>query len=283
MINNIEQFENSGLARLSDLDNNLYRDLFTKLEKDQNIFFEKLESVTIDDYFKKWPKDTLHWWSRIWEYPYVFYHINKIIESKKSENLKILDFGCGVNFFPLSVSGLGHEVICVDNDTKCINSLLNFKNKFPEYQLVPLLNDGIKISLPEKSIDILYSVSVFEHVPQLNLLIEEIFRVLKDDGILVITFDISLNNIHDLKIESYKEFIRVLFARFILLYQYKPLHPNEIMTSRNSPYSYNNFKMKPSIASALKNYLVRPLLLKKPNRSPQLFLAVEGMVLSKSE
>lgn len=281
MKNNIEQFENSGLARISDLNNNLYRELFANLENDQNIFFEKLQSVTIDDYFKKWPKDTLHWWSRIWEYPYVFYHINKIIESKKSKNLKILDFGCGVNFFPLSVSGLGHEVICVDNDKMCINSLLNFKNKYPEYQIAPLLNDGIKIPLPEKSIDILYSVSVFEHVPQLNLLLEEIFRVLKDDGILVITFDISLNDSHELKKKSYEEFVKVLFARFLLLYQYKPLHPNEILNSRNSPFPFTNFALKHNIAFAFKNYIIRPLLLKKPNKLPQLYLAVEGMVLSK--
>ena len=279
----IEQFEKSGLAKISDFNSESYYELFTKLEDCQKNYFEKLQSISTEDYFKKWPKDTLHWWSRIWEYPYVYYHINKLLQTKISRNISILDFGCGVNFFPLEISRLGHEVTCLDNDKMCINTLLNFKHKYSETNIRPILNSGINIPLPDKSIDIIYSISVFEHVNQLGLLVKEIYRVMKDEGRLIITFDVSLNESHELSKKSYEEFVKELFTRFSLVYEYKPIHPSDIMNSRNSPLPYNNKSFKEKIIFALKNYLIRPILLKKPHIFPQqLVLAVEGMVLSKS-
>jgi hypothetical protein len=52
MEKSIEQFEKSGLALKSDLDNDLYRELFTSLENDQKMYFGKSQLLTIDAYLK---------------------------------------------------------------------------------------------------------------------------------------------------------------------------------------------------------------------------------------
>ena len=278
----IQEFEKSGLAKNADLNNKIYADLFTQLENEQKIFLERSKSIINDKYFDKWPKDTLHWWSRLWEYPYVFYHLENAISSLNGIDIKIMDFGCGVNFFPYVVSNLGHEVFCVDNDRLCIESLIKYNSKYPKYRITPISNDGINIPIPDKTIDIAYSVSVFEHVPQLTLLIDEISRVLKDNGILIITFDISLNGNYEIIKENYNEFVKTLSTKFDLSRPYIPTHPNEILTSKNSIYPYKELKSFGKALYLIKNYLIKPFLLKKTVSLPKkLELAVEGMVLKK--
>lgn len=284
MTKRIEEFEKSGLANKSVLKNNNYLKLFYKLEKSQQNFLKKLSLINTHGYFIKWPKDTLHWWSRIWEYPYVFYHIQRFIKKTSENNIKILDFGSGVNFFPFAISELGHKVLCVDNDENCIKSLIELQNINTLRNYVqPKLNKGINIPFDDKSIDILYSVSVFEHVPNLELLIDEIYRVMKDTGILIFTFDVSLNRFHELNVDNYDQFINLLFKKFEPVYNYQPIHPNQILNSKNSPFPYKTNSLKKRTLNIFKNYIIRPLLFKKPRSSSKILLTVEGMVLKKKK
>jgi hypothetical protein len=60
-------FDRSGLAALSDLQTEEWRELFTSLEDQQREFLAKEEAFRSADY--PWPRDPLHTWSRVWEYP----------------------------------------------------------------------------------------------------------------------------------------------------------------------------------------------------------------------
>ena len=143
----IKSFEKSGLSLLTDLRDDNYEIIFHFLEKEQEYFFNKYFNLVNEEYFSKWPKDTLHWWSRIWEYPYVYYHVkkylNKYIDKGK---FKILDFGAGVNFFPFTIANLGSMVSCLDIDDLCIESLLKIKNAHNDIKITPVLSkDGHKM------------------------------------------------------------------------------------------------------------------------------------------
>ena len=280
--NSIQCFEKSGLAKLSDLTVNSYELIFHFLEQEQNNYFQLSNSLINHDYFKKWPKDTLHWWSRIWEYPYVYYHVQKLLDEFDRSPVKVMDFGSGVNFFPISISNLGCEVTCIDNDPLCIESLKNIVATDSELAIRPVLNQGIQIPFPDKTFEIIYSVSVFEHIPDLINLIAEIDRILTDNGYLIITFDVSLNENFDLTLNKYYKFIDTVFKHFELHMPYRSSHPADTLTSKNSPIPFSGYKLKNRVTAFVINYLIRPLLLKAPHTLPStLMLSVEGMVVKK--
>lgn len=66
-------FDRSGLAALSDLDSPEWLKLFGFLEKEQDDFLTKEGQFRSPGY--TWSRDPLHTWSRVWEYPFVFYHL----------------------------------------------------------------------------------------------------------------------------------------------------------------------------------------------------------------
>lgn len=279
----IKPFDRSGFALLSDIEDDAYINLYNDLEKEQEYFFNTYFRFVKNDYFKKWPKDTLHWWSRVWEYPYVYYHIQKYLTKFSDKGgFKILDFGAGVNFFPFAISKLGSNVTCLDIDELCIESLLKIKEASNEINITPILNKASRLPFEDNRFDIIYSVSVFEHLPDIESMIMEIKRVLKRNGILIITFDISLNNNYELTLSNYQKFCATLEENFSLLYNYKPNHPNNVLTSKNSHYPFYKKHLISKMKFVLTNYFLRPLLFKSTLPWPKkLYLTVEGVVLEK--
>ena len=279
----IRGFDRSGLACLTDLTSQGYKQLFKRLENEQEDFLKTSASLINSSYFSKWPRDTLHWWSRIWEYPYIYYNIAKILKNNaEATPVKILDFGSGVNFFPFSMSKLGHEIICIDHDPLCIDNLNSILNSYPVNTINPVLNQAVDIPYQDETFDIIYSVSVFEHIPDLTALVSEISRVIKQQGYLIISFDVTLNNNYELTINNYNDFITKILEKFKLWLPYQPIHHADVITSENSPIPYNNPNFKSKIIFMLKNYVIKPMLLKRPLKIPLVLkLCVEGMVLKK--
>ncbi len=73
VLGNKQVFQKSGLVALTDLNNPEYKNLFSKLEIEQKAFLDKEPEFQSPGY--RWFADTLHHWSRVWEYPYVYYHL----------------------------------------------------------------------------------------------------------------------------------------------------------------------------------------------------------------
>ena len=103
----------SGLAELSNLASNDWSIFMKLLEKQQTIFIRNQNRIFDKNY--SWPKDPLHTWSRLWEYPYVLFHIRQsFFKINKKQKIKILDFGSGVTFFPFILSNEGYSVVATD-------------------------------------------------------------------------------------------------------------------------------------------------------------------------
>ena len=53
-------------------------------------------------------------------------------------------------------------------------------------QVVKLYGKAEQIPLPDKSVDLIIASHILEHIPSLNLSLQEIQRVLKDDGSILV-------------------------------------------------------------------------------------------------
>lgn len=106
--------------------------------------------------------------------------------SKYQDNLSILDFGSGIGesvpfflkYFPSS------ELTCIDVSQKSLDiGMSRFKDdaNFVHF-------DGQRIPYEDSSFDLIFTACVFHHIPVQSheLLLSEIFRVLKPEGTFVV-------------------------------------------------------------------------------------------------
>lgn len=270
---NCRHLNKSGIATRQDIENEEHGALLQFLRGEQNLFLEKESDFRSPNY--AWPRDALNWWSRIWEYPYVFHHLKKAIETRLPSKPTVVDLGSGVTFFPFSVARLGYEVICMDTDPICGTDLDKAKNSVPYEPGSVSFNkiEGQTYDLEDASIDALYCISVLEHIPDFESTISEIHRVLKPNGLFILTIDLDLSGYQDISIERYSDLRKYLIKHFIVVEDEVSAHPNDILV-RDSGASFwfsTFFKFKQII-----RFLIgKEFRKKRPN------LAVWGAVLRK--
>lgn len=224
-----------GFPALSDLQDAHWRSLFAGLEQAQTEFLTHEISFRSAEY--RWPRDPLHTWSRLWEYPYVIHHLSRIRQTAQcDELLKVADVGSGVTFFPFSVARLGYDVTCVDIDPVCardIAAATKVVAHAPGKVNVRLM-DGKKIPLADESQDAVYCISVLEHIPQFEDTIDEIARTLKRRGTFVLTVDVDLRGDAELGGEAFDLLLGRLERHFSASSSFRIVHPTQILTSANS-------------------------------------------------
>lgn len=270
----MKPFDYCGFASLNDLRTGLYRKYFSEMEKFQINFLQfenKFRSVNYP-----WPRDPLHTWSRCWEYPYVYHHIKKRFNDCNKKGLNIIDFGSGVTFFPFFLNSKDYTITCIDNDVIIQNDLKKanqcmFENNF---QVDFTLSDGYSIPLKNEEVDLIYCISVLEHISDPAKIISEFYRVLKENGILIITFDVNIRKkSHIISNKSTK--MNALLKTYFDNLEWEFPIDNNIITSYNSPYHLSK--------SYSRNNLIKKfsLILQEVLHYYPTTLACKGLVLKK--
>jgi SAM-dependent methyltransferase len=70
------------------------------------------------------------------------------------------------------------------------------------------------LSFADDSFEIIYCISVLEHACNFETVVAEFERVLKPTGLLIVTFDISLDGEADIPIDRATTLLRLLNTRF---------------------------------------------------------------------
>jgi len=202
-----------GLVRISDYKALLQSELFSRMEKFSNNFIAQ-NSEILTAYSRKWVLDPLHQWSRQWEYPFVFSEVGRYATSCTARPTKILDAGSGITFFPyfLEETIRGAELTCCDADAS-LQEIYKAVNKLMESDVKFLHKDIRDTGFESDSFDIIYCVSVLEHTKNYDEIIKEFVRILKKGGMLIVTFDISLDECSDIPIGQVKEMMACLQNR----------------------------------------------------------------------
>lgn len=150
----------------------------------------------LKDYSKKWVSDPLHQWSRQYEYPFVYSHVQNYVHQQRTSDIRILDAGSGVTFFPYYLSSLSPsvKVDCCDYDIS-LQKMFSKVNKVYKYPVNFYPVDLRHLAFPESSYDIVSCISVLEHTVEYETIIRQFKRILKKEGLLIVTFDISIDGL----------------------------------------------------------------------------------------
>lgn len=129
--------------------------------------------------------------------------IQEILKKKNKKEVLFVDIGCGDGQFMKYVSEYGPH----DLKINFIGIDKYVERKSFDFQL---LNDDVeqKINLQDKTADIIVCAEIIEHLKNTDQFIQEVRRILKDDGDLIITTP---------NLASY-------FNRFLLVLGYQPYH-----------------------------------------------------------
>lgn len=281
MLNTI-LFDRSGFASLDDLDLVEYNSLYKELENYQEQFLSRQEDFRSDEYI--WPYDALHNCFRIWEYPYVYNQLKRLDnKSINTSQLKLMDFGSGVTFFPFLLASKGFSVIATDIDP------VNERDFNKAIKVIPFVADKLSFKLThpmripelERSIDVIYCISVLEHIPNPSGIVAEMARVLKDKGTLILTIDVCYEGDSEIKAGPFNELMQTIKQYFDFELPEITIHPSRLLNSDNSPFPYvAKFSLIKKLTQLIKNILKRILGRKLTEYSP-VKLVCMGMVLRK--
>jgi len=187
----------SGVPQRSDYESLFRGELYRQMERFSNEFQNK-HSTVLEIYGRKWVQDPLHTWSRVYEYPYVFSRVLRAASANSKEKLSVLDLGSGVTFLPWFIYESLHTRIslmsAMDLDPDYA-SLYDNINAMEKYQVSFHLQDiSTLVDASDEAYDIIYSVSVFEHMEDAFATIGNIERVLKRGGTFIVSFDLVHDN-----------------------------------------------------------------------------------------
>lgn len=271
--------DRSGIAALSDLQTAEWRALFRTLEQQQSEFLSREAEFRSPSY--RWARDPLHTWSRVWEYPYVYYHLAKWRSGWKGERIPhVVDVGSGVTFFPFAVANLQCKVTCTDVDPICQVDLSRASRAVPHSGSVDFrLATGSELSFEDGEADAVYCVSVLEHIPHFEATIAEIARILRPDGMAVLTIDLDINGTSAISVSRHKDLVACLREYFDVLALERSTHVADQLTSRTGPYP-----MKPSSRAERAWFLAKQRIKPLLGRSacPLMYLAAQGIVLRRN-
>ncbi|MGB7158622.1 MAG: class I SAM-dependent methyltransferase [Tepidisphaeraceae bacterium] len=209
----------TGIPLLSELDAHLKSDPYRR-HVDFNRQFLQANDAAMEQYGKLWAKDTFRLWSRRWEYPFVAQRVMDYAAERTLEHagepLRVLDAGSGVTYFPyyLCANQPRVEVVCYDSNPSYhpMFAAINQANPAARVKFV----EGMLQKMPFEpaSMDAVCCISVLEHTDNYSEILDEFNRVLRPGGLLVLTFDLSLDGKFELPKDQAAKLLREISEKF---------------------------------------------------------------------
>ncbi len=168
-------------------------------------------------YALRWGIDAMRQWSRRWEYPYVARRIADLTaDGPAGQPFAILDAGSGITFMPYYLSDRyeNARITCVDSAAS-YKPTFDRINRAADVDRVNFIQAMLQdVPLADGNFDAIYCVSVLEHTGDYATILDEMHRLLRPGGELMITFDISLDGKDDISPALTRELLNMVAQRF---------------------------------------------------------------------
>src|SRR3954471_12282938 len=208
----------TGIPLLSELEAHLKSEEYNRHVEFNRAFLEKNDAA-MNQYGKLWAKDTFRLWSRRWEYPFVTQRVIRFAQQQQNSDapFRVLDAGSGVTFFPYYIRKEvpRSEITCFDSNNSyhpmfaAVNKGMAETNvKFVEGMLQ-------KLPFEKDTFDAVCCISVLEHTSNYSEILDEFARVLRPGGLLVLTFDLSLDGRFELPRAVAADLLRAVTSKFL--------------------------------------------------------------------
>jgi ubiquinone/menaquinone biosynthesis C-methylase UbiE len=102
------------------------------------------------------------------------------VESYVSEDAVILDLGCGTGVFSQGLAIKSNNILALDINV----DVLKINQASPAVHRI--CADAQNIPIQNGTIDVVLCISSLEHIPNVYLAIDEINRILQNDGLLIV-------------------------------------------------------------------------------------------------
>jgi len=112
--------------------------------------------------------------------------VESFVALNRSQRARVLDAGCGAGELSRTVAELGHDVFSMDLANEMLSTA---REKVSENGFRPVLMQGDIEHLPfeDESLDAVFSLGVLQYLPTDEKAVGEIGRVLKKDGLAIIS------------------------------------------------------------------------------------------------
>lgn len=206
---------NGGIPRIHDYERLIRSELFLEMEAFSSSFLNTHRQC-LEDYSKKWVSDPLHQWSRQWEYPFTYCKLASHVSYHDSKELNILDAGSGITFFPYFLkSQFTHAAIyCCDRDGN-LEDVFTSMYRSNTHPITFSVSSLDHTQYKDAFFDCVYCISVIEHTNDYESIIRELHRIIKPGGLLIATFDISIDGSSEISPIAASQLLLEIEKRFI--------------------------------------------------------------------
>ena len=125
-------------------------------------------------------QESIEQWILLLKHKYAY----ELALSKISKENKVLEIGCGDGYGSNILANSGAEIVALDVDPQSIEYA---KHKYSKNNLTFEVFDGSNIPFKDHSFDLILSFQVIEHVANIEIYCKNICRLIKPDGLILIT------------------------------------------------------------------------------------------------
>jgi len=208
----------SGIPLLSELQELVQTREYEEMAKFSDAFLGAHRSA-LRRYGIRWGSDPLHGWSRRWEYLFVAQAIESWANARSD------DAGSGVTFFPYYLCQRipPANVVCCDSDPVCGRAFADITKRIDASE-VSFVNSVLQnVPLESDSLDVVYCISVLEHTDNYSEILREFVRVLRQGGLLLLTFDLSLDEKSSMRLKDACGLLELVKKEFTLDSDWDPV------------------------------------------------------------
>ena len=193
----------AGVPTLADVERIAASPLFAELRAAASAFSARQPGTT--------GADPLEQWSRRWEYPFALAAVEG--HARALDAPEVLDAGSGFTFFPFTVADriASMRVTCTDLDERLAARFAAAGHPRVGFRAGDL---AAGLDVPDGTYDVALCISVLEHVRDRPAALRELRRVLRPGGLLVLSFDVSVDGAYPIPPPEAEELLAELRRLF---------------------------------------------------------------------